>query len=611
MGRRLAVLSLALAACGRSWVFDDTAQFVPPPPVCVLAISPDTLDFGQVPPGGSATLEVALTNQGGAACEVSQIAIPADVDGDFFLATDATATLSIPAGGGATIPVTFAPENAAPPLQRTDTLTFQTGDPANPTASVALKGVVETQCRLTWTPSSVDFGTVALGAEATASVSLQNVGSGGCDVTGIAVASGSDPEFSLGAGQPASISLAPGQGGTVALAFTASDPKPPHHRTGTLTLQTGDSQQPVANVPLSANLDVGCELGASPNPLDFGNVILNTTTTDQVTLSNQGTQPCHVTGIAIGTGSDPEFSIPPGQGQAVTVPVGGGGSIGVTFVASDSAPPHLKTGTLTFAVDDPRNPSQSLPLEAFINTACTEAGQWIYTVDENGTFSRFDPTTLAFTDIASPLACPSASTPFSMAVDQNAVAWVEYQDGSLFQVDTTTGACQATAFQPDQEGFLNFGMGFVFQPTAGTDTLYIADDNFGGGIANLGIIAFPSLAVSTVGPLSQGALELTGTGDGELWGFVPQGPQLAADATLLQIDPTDATTLATFEYPSLKTGSANGWAMKFWGGSFWIFIGSGVYQVQRATPDQYTTAIGPGGGRDIVGAGVSTCAPVQ
>jgi hypothetical protein len=50
--------------------------------------------------------------------------------------------------------------------------------------------------------------------------------------------------------------------------------------------------------------------------------------------------------------------------------------------------------------------------------------------------------------------------------------------------------------------------------------------------------------------------------------------------------------------------------MKFWGGSFWIFIGNSVYAVDSTT-QVLTEPLVSNGPRNIVGAGVSTCAPVQ
>jgi hypothetical protein len=50
--------------------------------------------------------------------------------------------------------------------------------------------------------------------------------------------------------------------------------------------------------------------------------------------------------------------------------------------------------------------------------------------------------------------------------------------------------------------------------------------------------------------------------------------------------------------------------VKFWGGSFWIFLGSSVYEVPRDTPQTIRTVIA-GTAPFIVGAGVSSCAPIR
>jgi hypothetical protein len=49
--------------------------------------------------------------------------------------------------------------------------------------------------------------------------------------------------------------------------------------------------------------------------------------------------------------------------------------------------------------------------------------------------------------------------------------------------------------------------------------------------------------------------------------------------------------------------------VKFWGGSFWIFFNDSIYQVSRDSPDTIHAALS-NTGRYIVGAGVSTCAPL-
>jgi hypothetical protein len=194
-----------------------------------------------------------------------------------------------------------------------------------------------------------------------------------------------------------------------------------------------------------------------------------------------------------------------------------------------------------------------------------------------------------------------------MAVDQKAVAWVVYDDGNLFKVDTATARCEATSFQVGQDGFNKFGMGFVFEPSTGVDTLYIANNLMVDGKTELATVSFPSLVVTLVGPITAGSAELTGTGDGGLWGFVPYDENPDGQAVLVRLDPASGATLESYAYPTLTDSGS--WAVKFWGGSFWIFLGTSVYQVPRDTPQTIRTAIADTG-RDIVGAGVSTCAPL-
>ena len=113
-------------------------------------------------------------------------------------------------------------------------------------------------------------------------------------------------------------------------------------------------------------------------------------------------------------------------------------------------------------------------------------------------------------------------------------------------------------------------------------------------------------------PISIFSPELTGTGDGELWGFAP-GPATASGImTLAQLDPLTGDAITTFTYPDIANNGS--WAVKFWGGFLYLFLSNGnhdtaVYQVDRNTGSIATVVANSG--REIVGAGVSTCAPIQ
>lgn len=252
---------------------------------------------------------------------------------------------------------------------------------------------------------------------------------------------------------------------------------------------------------------------------------------------------------------------------------------------------------------------------------CSDDAKLIFTIDTNRTLSKFNPTMKMFMDIGQ-LNCPAraGSNPFSMGIDRDATAWVLYvQQGffgglssELFKVDTTTLACTKTTWQSGTQGHDVFGMGFSTNAVGGTDdTLYIAGGS-GPSVpsSKLAKMDMGSFAPSTVGTVT-GWPELTGNANAELWGFFP-----AENGTRVErLDKGTGGAAQTFMLPSLDGALMNAaWAFAFYGGDYWIFLqksgenATSVYQMNGMTGSITSTT--PTNGRRIVGAGVSTCAPV-
>lgn len=235
-------------------------------------------------------------------------------------------------------------------------------------------------------------------------------------------------------------------------------------------------------------------------------------------------------------------------------------------------------------------------------------GIFVFQKDQHLAF--FDPKQLVFQDIGR-LNCPvlGNAEPFSMAVDRQGIAWVEYTDGNLFRVDTYTAQCEATQFVPGQSGIVNFGMGFAAEgPGSPKETLFIAGSNIidKGGVQELGSIDLNTLLVKDIGPLFDNA-ELTGTGAGELWGFFASvAPHYGRiDKVTAKINPDIAT-------PQLADVSNDAFAFGAFGGVFYVFLSpnGGSTTVYRLDPAKQTVApVLANTGRTVVGAGVSTCAP--
>jgi hypothetical protein len=197
-----------------------------------------------------------------------------------------------------------------------------------------------------------------------------------------------------------------------------------------------------------------------------------------------------------------------------------------------------------------------------------------------------------------------------MAVDRDGIAYVLFSQGEVFRISTLTASCKPTGFAPGQNGFpTTFGMGFSSNTNDPGETLYVAGDNFSGSATALATIDVNTFNLSVVAPFTQaiGNPELTGTGDGRLFGFGPGSP----NSHIAEIDKTTAA-IKSDTLIDLQQSQFTAWAFAFWGGDFYTFTSQaqGSSVVHKYTPGGSTTPpLVAKTSHTIVGAGVSTCAP--
>lgn len=268
--------------------------------------------------------------------------------------------------------------------------------------------------------------------------------------------------------------------------------------------------------------------------------------------------------------------------------------------------------------------------------ACSADGvDLIYVVDAENRLLSFDPRLVGSGQpfhLIGTLSCPAgapldgnigAATPFSMGVDREAKAWVLYNSGQLFNVSTQNAACSTTGFTPRQNsGGMRwdlFGMGFVTDQAGGdSEKLWIGGGNIDAStLGDLGFLNPPgSLAINRVADMTTAAElspELTGLGDATLWGFYPG----QARAFVQQIDKSTGGGVGQqLTIPGGLGGTVAAWAFAQWGGKFYIFVttSSGLSTNSTVrTIDRQTGAyqlVSQNLPYTIVGAGVSTCAPI-
>ena len=259
------------------------------------------------------------------------------------------------------------------------------------------------------------------------------------------------------------------------------------------------------------------------------------------------------------------------------------------------------------------------------NGCSGQATDYVYVLSAENVLYSFAPAAKKFTQIG-PLKCQTAMQPNSMAVDRNAVAYVNYvqsdpvtgQDsaGAIYQVSTQDASCSSAPVMSLTSGWFRIGMGYSSDNAGSSaETLYVAGVGNAGGSGNgLGLVDFGKGVVGPIGPFT-GTLkgqnaELTGTGDGRLYGFFTTSPVRVA-----QIDKSTGGT----QTPVTMTGVQvpNDWAFSFWGGHFYLYTSLGQGTGNGSDVTDYDPGSGSidttymtGIGFDIVGAGVSTCAPV-
>jgi hypothetical protein len=246
---------------------------------------------------------------------------------------------------------------------------------------------------------------------------------------------------------------------------------------------------------------------------------------------------------------------------------------------------------------------------------CSDAARLIYVLTDTNQLYSFKPDEKLFTLIG-PLQCATSMQPNSMAVDRSATAWVNYVQndgfvdtgGALFKVSTADASCEPAPVVNLPAGWFRIGMGYSTDGLDGdAETLFVASINGGSGLGRIEGANLVDVG-SFGGAFSGQNAELTGTGDARLFAFFTSTP-----VEVGELNKSNGQVMSSVPLPTVEVPFA--WAFSFWGGDFYLYTAglAGNSRVNRYRPSDGTvdTSYMPNVGFRIVGAGVSTCAPVS
>jgi len=249
-----------------------------------IEISPSTVSFGDLAVGQSATKTVTVTNDGTGVLKVSGIS----VTGTGFSASGPKLPMSLSAGQSTSISAVFKPTagNA-----ETGTITITSNAEGSP-SRIALSGTGTTTTtsapELTAAPSSIAFGSVAVGSEATQTIKLENTGSAAIAISKVAF-SGTGISVS---GVTAPMTLDGGKSTNLTVTYK---PASPTTLTGSVTITSNASD---SSMVIGINgTATSSTLAATPSSFSFGNVVVGSDTTQTIRLQNIGTSEVKISSL--------------------------------------------------------------------------------------------------------------------------------------------------------------------------------------------------------------------------------------------------------------------------------------------------------------------------
>jgi archaellum component FlaF (FlaF/FlaG flagellin family) len=279
-----------------------------------ITVTPTSLTFGDVPINSSSTKDITIQNNGDTDLQISNISI----NGDGFTLQNATAPITVSAGGTRTFAVQFLP-TAITNHSGTITLTHNAIGGSS-TINLIGTGVGVAVPSMTITPI-LDFNDVLINFSSSKNITIQNNGDVDLQISNISI---NGNGFTV-QNATAPIIVVAGGSRNIAVQFT---PTVTGYHSGTIIL-THNANGGLSMVQLTGRCvpPTTPEIIVIPNPLAFGDVLINSSWSQNIIIQNNGTADLEISGVSI---SGDGFTLPDGE-STIKVPAGEYYSLWVQF----------------------------------------------------------------------------------------------------------------------------------------------------------------------------------------------------------------------------------------------------------------------------------------
>ncbi|MCB9639647.1 MAG: choice-of-anchor D domain-containing protein [Myxococcales bacterium] len=339
---------------------------------CDLKATPDKLLFTR-----PSNLTVTLSNVGNEPCNFKGASFSAQTSQEFSFFLPPPAAQALPPGKVLQLVVRFAPQDQTDDL---GTLIVESDDADSPKLEIPLESKIAagSECELSVTPSTIQYGFVGIGRAQTRQVTLENKGWGDCTVTQANLTVNPSQVFSLGTTLSAQGEKIPsGQFYKIDVIFT---PKSGTSFQGELEITSTDSATPKQKVSLVGTTGQLC-IEALPDPMDFGTIQQQCSSLKEaLEIFNICNQTVQLTGIKFGAGTNQpvqEFFIRSSPNMPYSLAFGQSMQISLTYAPRNLGP---DTGTLEVANS---SPGQSPIIVSLV-------GKGVDTAEQTDTFQQLN-----------------------------------------------------------------------------------------------------------------------------------------------------------------------------------------------------------------------------